>query len=219
LLQPSSVPSTRIGVLGVVVLVMGFAAHAYGQVDNKLAVGLRTSGQIADSSKTDGAVAFSVEWRWNHDKPGWAWQMELFNWFDTGVNQPIAGQKVDLGQIRIRPFMGGYGYTWTRGRTVVIAELVAGYAFASFDLDPAADDAYRARMGARGVTTEAGNTFVVNPELIVWHDVTKRIGVRLSAGFMVARPSVTMISSLGEDKRRINADTFIITVGVVHKIF
>jgi len=202
------------------VVTMGFAApHAYAQVDNKLAAGIKTSGHIADSSKTDGTVDFGIEWRWNHDKPGWAWQFELFNWFDTGVNQPIAGEKVDLGHIRIRPFMSGYGYTWTRGRTVITAEVVAGYAFASFDLDPAAGDAYRARLGARSVTTDAGNTFVVNPGVVVWHDLTKRIGLKVSGGFMVARPSVTMISSLGEDKRRINADTIIISVGVVHKIF
>jgi hypothetical protein len=212
--------AARLRVLGVALLVMGFAApHAYGQVENKLAVGVKTSGQIADSSKTDGRVELGIEWRWNHDRPGWGWQMELFNWFDTGVNQPIAGQKVDLGQLRVRPLMGGYGYTWTRGRTVVTAELVAGYAFASFDLDPAAGDAYRTRLGARNVTTEAGNTFVVNPELIVWHDLAKRIGLRVSGAFMVARPSVTVISSLGDDRRGINADTVTITIGVVYKIF
>jgi hypothetical protein len=115
--------------------------------------------------------------------------------------------------------MGGYGYTWTRGRTVVIAELVAGYAFASFDLDPSADDMYRTRTGVRSVTTEAGNTFVANPELIVWRDLTKRVGLRVSGGFMVARPSVTMISAVGEDKRAINADMASVTVGVVYKIF
>lgn len=212
--------AVRLRVLGVALLVMGFAApYAYGQVENKLAVGVKTSGQIADSSKTDGAVELGIEWRWNHDRPGWGWQMELFNWFDTGVNQPIAGQKVDLGQLRMRPLMGGYGYTLTRGRTVVTAELVAGYAFTSFDLDPAAGDAYRTRLGARSLTTEAGNTFVVNPELIVWHDLAKRIGLRVSGAFMVARPSVMMISSLGEDTRGINADTVMITIGVVYKIF
>src|SRR6476659_624179 len=162
--------SVRLQAFGVILLMMSAAPpDAFAQIDNKLAMGIRAIGQIADSSKTDGSVQFGIEWRWNHDKPGWGWQTELFNWFDTGVNQPIAGQKVDLGKLHLRPFMGGYGYTWTRGRTVIIAELVAGYAFASFDLDPAADDAYRARMGAHGVTTEAGNTFVVNPELIVWH--------------------------------------------------
>ena len=60
---------------------------------------------------------------------------------------------------------------------------------------------------------------MVNPEVIVWRDLTKRVGLRLSGGFMVARPSVTMITSAGEDKRSINADMAMITVGVVYKIF
>jgi hypothetical protein len=199
---------------------MSFAApHAYAQIDNKLAVGLKASGYIADSSKTDGSLSFGIEWRWNHDKPGWGVQMDLFNWFDTGVKQPISGQNVDLGMLRIRPLMVGYGYTWTRGRTVVTAELVGGYAFASFDLNPSADDMYRARTGVRSVTTETGNTFVVTPQVIVWRDLSKRVGLKLAGGFMVARPSVTMVSSVGEDTRAINADQAMITAAVVYKIF
>jgi hypothetical protein len=202
-----------------VVAVIGlWPCRAYAQSENKLAAGLSATGQIADSSKTDGAVTFGMEWRFGHGRPGWGWEY-AFNWFDTGVNQLIAGQKVDLGHLHIRPFMGGYGYSWIHGRTAITADLVAGYAFVTFDLEQAADDDYRARLGARSVTSKAGNTFVVYPEVHGWYDLTKRIGVKVSGGFMVARPSVTMYSSLGEDRRSINADTFMITVSVVHKIF
>jgi hypothetical protein len=199
-------------------MLAGSVRYAVGQIENRLAVGLSTTGQIADSSRTDGTVTFGLEWRFGHSKPGWGWQY-AFNWFDTGVNQPIAGQKVDFGHLHIRPVMGGYGYTWVRGRTSLTADLVAGYAFSSFDLSPAADEMYRARLGARTVTSEAGNTFVVNPEVHGWYDLTKRIGLKISGGLMVARPSVTMFSTLGEDRRDINADTFMINVSAVYKIF
>ena len=73
-------------VIGAALLMMGCAApQAYAQFENKLAVGLKATGRIADSSKTDGAVDIGIEWRWQHDRPGWAPQMELFNWFDTGL--------------------------------------------------------------------------------------------------------------------------------------
>jgi hypothetical protein len=207
----------RIAVFAVV-LSAAFAPRAYGQLENRLAVGVSASGHVAESSKTDGAILTGLQWRFGHDKGGWGWQYSL-NWFETGVNQPIADHRADIGRLHVRPLMGGYGYTWSRGRAAISSSLVAGYAFASFKLDPAAADDYRARLGARNVTTEAGNTLAINPEVHAWYDFSKRVGLKVSTGFIVARPSITMKSSLGEDVRHINADTFLLKLGVVYKIF
>src|SRR5262245_54534078 len=170
---------TRTRVIALTVLMLGSSApHAFAQIENKLAVGIKAGSLMAGSSNTDGVFDVGLEWRWNHGKPGWAWQVEPFNWFDTGVNEPIGGRTMALGRMHLRPVTGGYGYTWVRGRTMFTGELVAGYAFVSFDLDSRADEAYRSQLGGHSVTANASNTFVVNPALVVWHDVSKRIGVR-----------------------------------------
>jgi len=164
-------------------------------------------------------VVIGLEWRFRHEKPGWGWQYAL-NWFETDLTEPIAGLNTDMGRLRIRPLMGGYGYTWVRGaRTYITADLLAGYAFTSFELDPSAEQTYRARMGVQSVTTDAGNTLAVNPEVHLWYDVNDRMGMKVTAGYVLARPSVTMTSSLGEDRRAINADAFQVGVSFVYKIF
>lgn len=194
------------------------ASQAEAQVENRVAVGVAVLGQIADSSDTDRTMVVAVEWRFRHDKPGWGWQYTL-NWFETGLTQPIAGRDTDMGRLHIRPVMGGYGYTWVRRRTYITADLLAGYAFTSFELDPAAEATYRTRMGVRSVTSDASNTFAVNPEVHLWYDLNDRMGMKIAGGYVFARPSVTMTSSLGEDRRAINADAFQVGVSFVYKIF
>jgi hypothetical protein len=196
-----------------------YASQAQAQVENRVAVGVAVMGQIADSSDTDRTVVASVEWRFRHDKPGWGWQYTALNWFETGLTQPIAGRDTNMGRLHIRPLMGGYGYTWVKRRTYITADLLAGYAFTSFDLDPAAEDTYRTRMGVRSVTTDSSNTIAINPEVHLWYDLNDRMGMKVTGGYVFARPSVTMTSSLGDDRREINADAFQVGVALVYKIF
>jgi hypothetical protein len=60
---------------------------------------------------------------------------------------------------------------------------------------------------------------VVKPELAVWYDLNRRIGLRVVGGYLVARPSVTIVSTLGRATQSIRADTFLITIGAVYSIF
>jgi hypothetical protein len=53
----------------------------------------------------------------------------------------------------------------------------------------------------------------------VWYDVNKKIGLTMNAGYIAARPHVTVHSSLGDDRRRVRADQFILNVGMVFSIF
>ena len=65
----------------------------------------------------------------------------------------------------------------------------------------------------------ATNTLVVKPEIGVWYDVNKKVGVNVNAGYMVARPDVTVVTDAGTDFRTARADQFILKVGVVYSIF
>lgn len=125
----------------------------------------------------------------------------------------------ELGELRIRPFMGGYGYTYAIGRTALEANLLGGYAFTSFHLAPSAPDVYRDRLGARSLDADAHNTFVLKPEVGFWVDLSRNVGLNVSAGYMIARPKVTVRSSLGDSAQRFRADMVMLRVGAVYKIF
>jgi hypothetical protein len=60
---------------------------------------------------------------------------------------------------------------------------------------------------------------VLKPEVQVWYDVNSRFGLKLEGGYLIARPSVVITSSLGEDDRPVRADTLLVTIGVVFSIF
>ena len=113
--------------------------------------------------------------------------------------------------------MLGYGYTWILDRTTITADVLSGFAFNSFHLDPATIAAYQ-RRGATNIDGEATNTFVIKPEIQLWYDLLSRFGLKLTGGYLVSRPSMTLASTLSRDTRSIGADTIVITFGVVYSI-
>jgi hypothetical protein len=191
---------------------------ASAQVDNRLAVGLSVTSRIASSSGTAGTADVGFELRLGHERPGWGPEVSLFSWFDTDVQQSVAGRQSGLGQLRIRPIMAGYGYTWSRSRTTITADVVGGFAINSFDLDDAAASEL-ARLGTTTLKTSASNVFVVKPEAQIWYDINDRFGLKINGGYLVARPSVTITNALGDDTRPVRADTFLITIGIVYSLF
>ena len=207
--------------LAVLTLAVG-ASHASAQTTNRFAVGVNVSTKQApdDSSVADGGFSVGFQWRIGHSKQGWGWQYGL-HWFSMDLDRVIGGGPTGLGTLRVRPLMGGYGYThlFRGGRMAVTGDMVAGYAVNSFRLDPVADIAYQTRLGARSVRAEAVNTLVATPELKIWYNVNKKVGVLFNTGYVFVRPDVKVTSTLGTDVHRVHADTFRLKVGVVYSIF
>ena len=203
----------------VVTLILVSVCEASGQTDSRLAVGGSVTVRAASSSEAGGSASVGFEWRLGYATPGGGWQNSIFSWFDTGVHGTIGSSPLELGNMRVRPIMVGYGYTWVRGRTAVTADLVGGYSLNSFKLDPAAVEEYGRRRGATGIDSEATNAFAVKPEVQIWHDLNSRFGLKLNGGYLIARPSVVITSSLGEDVRPVRADSFLVTVGLVYSLF
>jgi hypothetical protein len=197
-------------------------SHASAQTTNRLAVGVNVATKQApdDSSVAEGGFSVGFQWRIGHSKQGWGWQYGL-HWYTMDLDRVIGGAPTSLGTLRVRPLMGGYGYThlFRGGRMAVTGDIVAGYALNSFRLDPAADAAYQTRLGARSLSSEATNAFVVTPELKIWYDVNKKVGLLLSTGYVVARPDVKVTSTLGTEVHRVHADTFRLKVGLVYSVF
>ncbi len=195
------------------------AAPSPGQTQGKLAVGVDVSGKIASSDGTVGHSGAGFLWRIGHGREGWGWRYGL-SWYAMDVLQPVGEvAPTEFGNLHIRPILAGYGYARRIGPTLVTGKLLGGYAFNSFKLNPAFDDAYRQRLGATTVTADASNGVVLKPELSAWIDLGRKIGVHVSAGYMVARPGITVTSSLGRDHRHINADMLMLKVGAVYSIF
>ena len=66
---------------------------------------------------------------------------------------------------------------------------------------------------------DAANTLVARPEVGIWFDVTQKFGVNVNAGYMFARPRVTIRSSVANESQRIRADMFSVKIGMVYRIF
>jgi hypothetical protein len=115
--------------------------------------------------------------------------------------------------------MVGYGYTHLIGPTAIKGSVRGGYAFTSFDTAPTAGDVIRDRLGAHSLTTDAANTFVVRPQVSIWRDVSAKVGVNVTAGYTIARPTLTVTTTMGEERRRVRADMFTVKMGVVYSVF
>jgi hypothetical protein len=204
-----------------------FGGQAVAQTDSRLAIGGSVTTRLATSSEAGGGADIGFEWRLGYAVPGWGWQNSLFSWFDSAVVGTIAGAPgtagagtlFELGNMRLRPIMAGYGYTWVRGKTAITADLVGGYSLNSFKIEPAALQEYSRRRGATGVEAEGTNSFALKPEVQIWYDINSRFGLKLNGGYLISRPSVVITSSLGEDIRPVKADTFLITAGLVYSLF
>jgi hypothetical protein len=194
-----------------------WAGDARAQTDNRLALGGAVTTRAAGSSGASASSDVSLEVRLGHEREGWRWADSFFSWFDTDIQDQAVAPASDFGKLRMRPVMAGYGYTHIRGRAAVTTALLGGYSFNSFHLDPSAIAEYQ-RRGASNIRSDATNTFVIKPEVQVWYDLTPRYGIRVSAGYLIARPTVTIGSSLGVDTRDLHANTFLFTIGVVYSI-
>jgi hypothetical protein len=197
---------------------------ALAQIDSRLALGadfgFGTSDRAQQEDYAHGQFTIGPLVRFGATEPGWGFQWGL-NWYAVDIDRPIGGgPPTELGELRLKPFMAGYGYTWIVGKkNAIVADLLGGYAFASFGIKGAAADAYRARTGAQLIDAEASNTFVLRPEIAFWHDLNRRVGLNINVGYMIARPEVVITTSAGVDRRTARADQFVLKAGLVYSIF
>ena len=208
---------TARSILFTALLVFAFCDSAFAQSEGKFALGADYSIHLpSDRKAIDGHRGVGLLWRYGHGKTGWGLHWAL-NWFSADVDQPEIG--TELGVLKVRPVMIGYGYTRVMGRTKLTGSLVGGYAIAKMSLRDEAAAAYRDRLAVTGVELDAGNTFTARPQFSVWYDISKKIGFNASVSYIVARPDVTIRSSRGVEKRNINADLFTVKFGAVYSIW
>lgn len=201
-----------------VLLLLAVAAPVSAQTEGAVAVGISLSTRQGMVSGTDGHTSVGFTWRIGHSHDGWGWHYGL-GWYSADLAQPVTAEPTGFGELKVRPFMAGYGYTRVFNRTAVTAKLMGGYSFNSFALYPTFDDQYRRSLGARTVSTEVSNSFVLKPEISSWFDISRKVGFQVSLAYTLARPEVTVSSTLGTDTRHIHADVVTAKIGVVYSVF
>ena len=132
-----------------------------------------------------------------------------FGWF--GADVLAATQDVSIGRIRIRPLMAGASYTFRSAASSLSISLVAGPAINGMT---SAD-----QLGAGELALDAANSFAWRPGVSTWLDLSSRTALNISAGYVVTRPLLTIVSSGDVIRRRLRADTFVIRAGVAYKLF
>ena len=133
-----------------------------------------------------------------------------FGWSTRTLLEGIAGRQ-PLARLRLRPVMAGITYSKPVARASASLSLVGGYAFNALDIDEAQAGPLRA--------IAVSNTLVVRPSASLKFDVSERVGLQLSAGYLRARPHVTFASDTLLRRERVNADALILSVGAVYWIF
>jgi hypothetical protein len=201
-----------------VLLVLMSAAQVRAQSDNRVALGANFSVRKLVDESARGHSGIGLLWRFGEGETGWGWEWAL-NWYSADIRQPVGGTTVEFGELHVRPIMIGYGYSYRQGRQLYTASVVGGYSFTSMSLAPVAADAYYDRLGARSLSLRTSNPLVIRPGFSLWHDLNEKVGLNVSAGFLVVRPRVTISSTVGEDERRLRADTFQLKIGLAYSIF
>jgi hypothetical protein len=217
---------TRLAVLALVLFLTptarAFAQSEQATRENRFAFGaefkVKTSDRASHEDYAEGQLGPGLLWRFGTAKGGWGFHWG-FNWYAVKLQRPIGGAVTELGELHVRPIMAGYGYTRIIRRYSITADVLGGYAFGSIDLSDPAVDAYRRALQVPGATANASNTFVLKPEIGVWYDVNKKVFVNVNAGYMIARPDISVDTAAGTDMRTARADQFILKVGVVYSIF
>jgi hypothetical protein len=200
-----------------------FPKLAFAQIKNRFAIGgeykIRATDRASQEDYAHAKLGPGLLWRVGHGHQGWGFHWGL-NWYAIDIDRAIGGQATELGELKLRPFMAGYGYTYSMTRRLnITADVLGGYAFGSIDLTPTAIDAYRNRLGAQAATAKSTNTLVLKPEIGAWYDVNNKVGLNVNFGYMMARPDIIVSSTAGTDRRKVRADQFILKAGVVFSIF
>lgn len=225
---------------GALFLLATLPAVASAQSDGQLAMGLTLGSRIGVKDGTAGDIRPGIVLRPGHGRDGFGWELGL-SWYSADLQQPVDQTSTDFGQLHVRPLLAGYGYTLRlprraktrpdqedssqassstpRRRVAFNARLLGGYAFTSLDVHSTFVDSYSRRLDVSAVQADVANAFVLKPEVSAWIDVSRKVGLLFSAGYMLSRPQVTVTSSAGRDTRRANADVVMLTVGTVYSVF
>lgn len=191
---------------------------AAAQENSRFAVGLNFTQNLSRDDRVGDDRGVGIAWRFGQGSTGWGWHYGL-GWYETHLQQTTAGQRADIGELHIRPLVAGYGYTHRIGRLAITGKVLAGAALTTFNpVAPAAgagDDSSRSNPPA----AQVGVIPIVKPVIGTWYDINRRFGVSVNLAYIVARPTLEVMSSTGRESRAVRADMLILQSGIVYSVW
>ncbi len=131
-----------------------------------------------------------------------------------GVEEALdaaGGTQPGLATVRLRPIMVGMEYSLVSGRVSLGAGILAGYSFNRLNVDTTRSASSRA--------IAAANSFVIQPQVDAWFDLTRRVGLTLRMGYLVSRPKVTFVGGDIVSTERIPVNAVVLSAGLAYWIF
>ena len=209
---------SRLSFFVVATLAMNLST-AHAQERNRFALGVNYTQRLATDDRAHANGGIGITWRIGHSDEGWGWKYGL-GWYAADVERSIGGRDVPLGELKIRPIVGGYGYTHQISqRWFITGDLVGGFAFTSLNLTPEAAAAYGLESSDGEVDTGTRVIPLIRPELRAWYDFNEKWGVTFGVWYAIARPKITVFTPAGRETFRFHADTFSLSTGIVYRVF
>ncbi len=129
-----------------------------------------------------------------------------FSWFETDVS--VDG--VPIGRLKVRPVLGGVGYTWVRGRFATKASVTAGVVFNRASLDRSTTE------GIDGPTSlDVRDSFALRTAASLEYSLVRKLAVRGTLAWLATRPSTVITTSQGQTRGTWNASNGMLQGGVV----
>lgn len=134
-----------------------------------------------------------------------------FNWTASRLLDLEAASPRTLGVVRVRPIMGGVGYTWAIPRGTIGVSLVGGYSFNSLrlgDIEP-----------GDVIALQVDNSLAWRPGVSLWYDLGDRWALHGFGGYLVVHPRALFLDRGELVRRTLNAETSTVSVGIAYKLF
>lgn len=131
------------------------------------------------------------------------------DWFRANLQS--VGGTATLTRVTIRPIMAGVGYTLTGDRRSLTSSIVAGYSFNSLTVTDTGT--------AQGLPVEVSNSFAWRVGVSAWFDVSRRIAINVSSGYVMTGLRLTVLDSGRLTKRDASGDTTILHAGLAYRLF
>lgn len=133
-----------------------------------------------------------------------------FGWYSGDLTVPAAGV-TEVG-LRVRPLMGGVGYSWAAGRLAAGVSINAGISFNSIHLN----DAFRALFPAGSqISFDTSNSFAARPQVRLEYEVARKAGVFTSLGYFYTKFDNVLNTPVGSFANEVNASSINVFVGVM----
>jgi hypothetical protein len=203
------------------IIPMILATDAYAQGNPMEAAvthaGIGVGTTFTSPSDGDSSEGVAVVFRWHRFRSGWG-PTFAFDWHSNDFNQTLGSGVAPLGSLNMRVLLAGFGYTRRVGRFSASASAKGGYSFNDFSVDSNARPAF-ANAGNPLLGVSVDNGWAVKPDVAVWYDFGRHVGVGVTAGYLFSRPDRTLRTATGTVEQEMRADAFELTTGLVFGVW